>query len=168
VVILARGLGLPAVSGLQNFSVILGDGQILIYGDTGEVFLNPSADTLTRYQKRLSASQINFEVFPPVPQLKVMADIGSVQDIAAALRAHTESIGRYRTEIKVLARGRPLSEEKQTERYANLLNLCPGLCVCPPTRTRRGQGRSLTESSVGRKTRPWAAGAQGCSSCAPN
>jgi len=82
VAILARGLGLPAVSGLQNFSVILGDGQILIDGDTGEVFINPSADTLTRYQKRRSESRANFEVFPPVPQLKVMADIGCVEDIS--------------------------------------------------------------------------------------
>ena len=51
-------------------------------GDTGEVFINPSADTLTRHQKRRSESRANFEVFPPVPQLKVMADIGCVEDIS--------------------------------------------------------------------------------------
>jgi hypothetical protein len=77
---------MPAVSGLQYFSVIPGDRQILIDGDTSKVFVNSSADTLTWYQKQLSESRANFEVFPPVPQLKVMADIGCVEGIAAALR----------------------------------------------------------------------------------
>src|SRR5680860_580915 len=125
--ILAKALGLPAVSGLRDLkSALPADSHILLDGYTGEVIVNPSPETLAKYRARLLRGSQRLEVAPPVPQLRVMADIERVADVAQALRAQAEGIGLYRTEIEALARGRLLSEAEQTSRYTQLLDSFPG------------------------------------------
>lgn len=126
--ILARRLGLPAVSGLSALNSVIPLGsQILIDGETGDVFVNPSSQTLRRYHSRVWDSRNGLlEFVPSVPQLKVMADIDRIEDVAEALRAQAEGIGLYRTEIEALARGRPLTEDEQGACYAQLLDRFPG------------------------------------------
>jgi len=126
--ILARGLGLPAVSGLRDLdSTIPVNSRILIDGDTGEVFVNPLEQTLASYRQRLTIARRGLlDAIPPVPQLRVMADIERIDDVVEALRVQAEGIGLFRTEIEALVRGQLLNEDEQVTRYAQLLDGFPG------------------------------------------
>ncbi|MGH8502737.1 MAG: putative PEP-binding protein [Gammaproteobacteria bacterium] len=125
--ILAKALGLPAVSGLRDLkSALPAASQILIDGYTGEVIVDPSPEILAKHRTQLPRGSQQLKVATPVPQLRVMADIERVANVAQALRAQAEGIGLYRTEIEALASGRLLSEAEQTARYAQLLDSLPG------------------------------------------
>ena len=55
-VILARALGYPVIGNIQQLpGCIPPDAQILVNGDTGEVILDPTAETLSRYQSAFAA-----------------------------------------------------------------------------------------------------------------
>ncbi len=126
--ILARALGLPAVS--------LRDGELmermplsaplLIDGDRGEVIVSPGPETLLAYDERLRPGPRKMRVAQPVEELKVLANIGRVAELDAALAAHAEGVGLYRTEIEPLSIGRLLDEEEQLARYAAVVAAMDG------------------------------------------
>lgn len=122
--ILARALGLPVISGIQNLhQIIPADARILLNGDIGKVILNPSARLLycrTRQTKpKPLASQ-------PIPELRVMANIDSPADLQEALTVASEGIGLYRTETEALMKGRLLTEAEQEARYIKVVKTMAG------------------------------------------
>ncbi len=105
--ILARALRRPAVSGVQNLcGTISPKSDILINGDTGEVILNPSEQTLAGYAGALADGGLTLEITDPVSQLQVMVNIERGADVHDALAIGAEGIGLYRTEMETLAAGR--------------------------------------------------------------
>jgi phosphotransferase system enzyme I (PtsI) len=123
--ILARALGIPAVSGIPKADSVLTCGaETLINGNTGEVILWPSAATKARYPVARTFS-LNAEPCEPIPGLKVYANINLVGDMAQALQMKAEGIGLYRTEFEFLAESRALSEEEQFQRYSAVLRAFP-------------------------------------------
>lgn len=130
-VILARAQRRPAVGNIGDLpnSIPL-DAQVLINGDTGEVILNPSAETLVRYQDQLSDDGRSLPSVDPVPELKVMANIERSTDVREALVAKAEGIGLYRTEMELLVEGRLLSEAEQRTRYSEVVRAMAGKPVC--------------------------------------
>lgn len=130
--ILARMMGLPAVSGISNLlSAIPSDGQVLVDGNSGKVYVNPTLETLARYHERQSnrAGAIETSI-APVPGLRIMADLERVEDIPKALVARAEGVGLYRSETEPLVLQRCLTEEEQLERYVRLLEAFPSGHVC--------------------------------------
>jgi phosphoenolpyruvate-protein kinase (PTS system EI component) len=125
--ILAQALNLPAVSGIHDLphSIPL-NARILIDGNSGEVFLNPSRETLNRYHEALKPTVQPLQLSDPIPELKVMANIDSAAGIHEALATAAEGIGLYRTEIEVLAEGHLLSEAEQTTRYTEVVKAMAG------------------------------------------
>jgi phosphotransferase system enzyme I (PtsI) len=120
--LLARALGIPAVSGLRGLKDALGHGEeALINGDSGEVILWPSEDTLRVYPGIARAEPRPPQAVAPVPGLQVMANINVSTDVDAALAMHAEGIGLYRTEYEFLTAGRVLDEEEQFARYSHVL-----------------------------------------------
>jgi phosphotransferase system enzyme I (PtsI) len=126
-IILARALRCPVVGGIKNLPASIPvEAQILIDGDSGEVILNPTEETLARYQVRATGRRQSLEVSTPVPGLKVMANIGQSADIGDALACGAEGVGLYRTEMELLVAGRLLNEAEQFARYSEVLRAMAG------------------------------------------
>ena len=120
--ILARALGIPAVSGLKGVYDLVPCGtELLINGDTGEVILWPTAKTLAQHKIGSGGAVRSTEVVAPVPGFRVMANISRSDDVAEAVRMQAEGIGLYRTEFEFMAAGRVLDEDEQYERYVAVL-----------------------------------------------
>lgn len=130
-IILARAQRRPAVGNIRDLPAAIPlDAQILINGTTGEVILNPSANTLAHHQPVLGRGGKAMDSVDPVPGLKVMANIERFTDVHEALAAKAEGIGLYRTEIELLVEGRLLSEAEQLERYSEVVRVMAGQPVC--------------------------------------
>ncbi len=125
--ILARALGIPAVSGVPGvLSRVACGTEVLVNGDAGEVILWPGPETVAVFQRRLAASTAPVEAVDPVPGLRVMANISVVSEAAMARRMKAEGIGLYRTEFEFMALGRVLTEDEQFHRYAALVKAMAG------------------------------------------
>ena len=97
------------------------EAQVLVNGDTGEIILNPTEETLARHQN--TAGGFSLQCSEPVAGLKVMANIERCGDVAEVLAVGAEGVGLYRTEMELLAAGRLLSEAEQTERYSEVVRI---------------------------------------------
>jgi len=119
--ILARAMGIPAVSGLTGIRDRLGCGaELLIDGETGEVVIWPTEETLSRTQASQSCAVGTPEPVGPVPGFKVMANMNMASDVEESLRMRAEGIGLYRTEFELMSAGRFFSEDELYERYASV------------------------------------------------
>ena len=130
-VILARALGYPVIGNIRELPQrIPQDAQILVNGDTGEIILDPTEETLSRYQSAFMAGGKSLQRSEPVPGLKVMANIERSEDVHDAIAAGAEGVGLYRTEMEVLLAGRLLSEAEQAARYSEVVRTMAGKPVC--------------------------------------
>ena len=126
-VILARALHRPVVGNISDLpDAIPIQSQILIDGDKGEVIINPSPDTLTHYRTRRLQSGRRVQTSSPVQALQVMANISLSTDVDDVLAAGAEGVGLYRTEMEMLAAGRPLGEDEQAARYSKVVKAMAG------------------------------------------
>jgi phosphotransferase system enzyme I (PtsI) len=117
--ILARALRLPAVSGIRDlYGQIPPDADLLVNGDTGDVIVNPSPETISQMKRQAGRYRRDLAVYPPVAGLRVLATLDTTQGIDAALEVRAEGIGLYRTEMEALRAGRLLTEEEQESQYA--------------------------------------------------
>jgi len=125
--ILARAMGIPAVSGIPGIQRMLTHGQeVLLNGDTGEVVLWPSAETLRVCPPTRRKAAPGGTIVPPVEGLQVYANISQVSDLDEALRQQVEGIGLYRTEFEFFIQGRLLTEDEQYERYRTVVEAMRG------------------------------------------
>ena len=125
--ILARALGVPAVSGIKDITDTISCGtEILVNGYTGEVVLWPTDKTIEKVKDKLAERDKLFRPVQPISELKVMANISLVADAKEAKDMFAEGIGLYRTEYELLSAGKILSEEEQFERYKFLIQLMGG------------------------------------------
>jgi phosphotransferase system enzyme I (PtsI) len=125
--ILARALGIPAVSGLGNAETLFTAGQVvLLNGTTGDVILNPNASTVRLYPAAKRTGRRLLTAVSPVDGLTVYANINLAAEAGLADRVEAEGIGLYRTEFEMLAAGRILSEDEQYEIYTMLLKAMAG------------------------------------------
>lgn len=123
--ILARALGIPAVTGLDGFAEQVSCGtEVLVNGHTGEVVVWPGAEARRALEAEPVPSRI--EAVEPVPGLAVMANVSMASEIREAVATAAEGIGLYRTEFEFFAAGRMLSEDEQAERYAEVLEAMEG------------------------------------------
>ena len=117
--ILARAMGIPAVTGIQNVHGSLPHGQeVLLNGSTGQVILRPTQQTIQLYPtaRRTPVGQVR--VVDPVDNYRVMGNISLVSELVGLQTMRAEGIGLYRTEFEFLAAGRKLTEDEQYERYS--------------------------------------------------
>jgi phosphotransferase system enzyme I (PtsI) len=126
--ILARALGIPAVSGIPGTGTISCGTELLIDGEAGKVFIWPGAETRERYAAAPGAPPYPVPV-DPVIGLQVMANISRADEVHLARAERAEGIGLYRTEFEFIAAGRALSEDEQLERYAAVVRAMDGRLV---------------------------------------
>ena len=127
-VILARSMGIPAITGLGPGLRQVQDGMtVLMDGASGEFWIEPSQALLAevteqgaREKDARAAAQAQSHL-PAITrdqrQVRVMANIGSVKDVALALSSGAEGVGVFRTEFLFLQRQAPPSEEEQYQAY---------------------------------------------------
>jgi phosphotransferase system enzyme I (PtsI) len=126
--IMARALKIPAVVGLKDITrrVKTGDTMILD-GIHGVVIINPTADTLRKYQQK-KAEYDEFEIGllkqKELPgetvdgfKVKLLANIEIMEELPSVTEYGAEGIGLYRTEFLYLNRKDLPSEEEQFEIY---------------------------------------------------
>jgi multiphosphoryl transfer protein len=126
--IIARTLGIPAVVGVPTEVLHLADGTLLaLDGETGKVWVEPEADILreieakrdswqiAQQQALIAASQVAST--QDGHRVKVVANIGSIDDAQVALNFGAEGVGLLRTEFLYLERTTAPSEEEQLQVY---------------------------------------------------
>jgi phosphotransferase system enzyme I (PtsI) len=119
--IIARSLGIPAVTGLKNITEFAKCGQkILIDGDAGTVYLEPDDEVLSRLitVEEVMAETRIFIVTPP--GMEVLANASMVDDVKQARILRADGIGLYRTEIFFIKSDRMLSEDEQFSHYSSV------------------------------------------------
>lgn len=126
--IMAKSMEIPAVVGLEEATLKIKTGDILIIdGSSGFIFVNPDSDTLDKYQKEESAFKDISQKFillkdkPAVTTdgkvVKVAANIELPDEIPSVIGHGAEGIGLYRTEFFYMNRVDIPSEEEHYEEY---------------------------------------------------
>ena len=130
--IMARTMEIPAVVGCVGVTQKVHSGDYLIVdGDEGIVIVNPSKNTLSKYQeiqkKRiLIQERFDSSVSQPLEtldgkRLHLMSNIEGIEDISRVNKVNADGIGLYRTEALFLKhRGFP-SEEIQFQEYRQVV-----------------------------------------------
>jgi multiphosphoryl transfer protein len=126
--ILARTLGIPAVVGLGTAIAQIESGTtIAIDGETGQIWLNPTAESLIQLQakqQQWQAIQQQAQAVAHQPaltrdgqELTVMANIASQADAQKAIAAGAQGVGLLRTEFLYFNRTAAPTELEQAEVY---------------------------------------------------
>ena len=125
--ILARALGIPAVTGLAGVRSLIGCGtEVMIDGHTGEVVFWPSEQAKAAIPALRKKAEAEAQPVGPVPGMVVMANLSVAADSEEALAFEAEGVGLYRTEFEFFAAGRLLSEDEQYERYRKVIERMAG------------------------------------------
>ncbi len=128
-VLLARALGVPAVTGVANLIGQVGAGdELVVDGDEGRVVLRPTAETKADYARRAEAiekQRTEFLRYHDVPastadgvRFQLQANIALGADIAIARANGADGIGLYRTEFPFIVRDALPTVEEQVRIYA--------------------------------------------------
>ena len=127
--IMARALGIPLVSGLENkLTEPLQTGDLLVIdGDEGYVYLNPEPEIIARYtelaeKQRRRKEQLQLlaaveAVTKDGVRMRLAGNISSVKDLEQALKHGAEGVGLFRTEFLYMDRSTFPGEDEQFEVY---------------------------------------------------
>ncbi len=122
--ILARSLGIPAVSGIKDISSTVSCGTLIaVDGTEGLVYVDPDPATVKRFTEDTRAhAAITIEPDFELPELpvKVEANINGPTDARVAVRMGADGVGLFRTEF-VFMRSRTAPDEKvQRDAYCKV------------------------------------------------
>ncbi|GAA0412711.1 phosphoenolpyruvate--protein phosphotransferase [Paenibacillus motobuensis] len=130
--IMARALGIPLVSGLEDsLTEIFKTGDLLVIdGDEGAIFLNPGHVIIDQYtaiaerqRRRKEQLQLLASVDPVTKdnvRMKLAGNISSVKDLELTFKYGAEGVGLFRTEFLYMDRLGFPSEEEQFEVYRQI------------------------------------------------
>jgi phosphotransferase system enzyme I (PtsP) len=135
-VLLARALGIPAVTGAADLltRVRVGD-EMIVDGNAGKVILRPSAPTRAAYverardAERLSTQHTKYRDRPLETadgvRVGILANIAVASDLATARDNGAEGIGLYRTEFPFIVREQFPTREEQVRIYRKAYDAFP-------------------------------------------
>lgn len=131
VAIIARGLGLPAIAGLDARALDVPDGtRALVDGDAGHLHLSPTATQEAAATARRAADASRRAAAharaqePAVTRdgqrIEVAANVGNVRDAGDVVAAGADGVGLLRSEFIFQARDREPSEDEQASLYGSI------------------------------------------------
>jgi phosphotransferase system, enzyme I, PtsP len=135
-VVLARALGIPAVTGIRNLmrEVCLGDVMIVDGGD-GTVVLRPTAETRAVYAERIrqiERRRTEFVRYRDRPartadgvQFDLFANVALGADLEIARDNRADGVGLYRTEFPFIVRDGLPTIDEQVRIYAKAYDIFP-------------------------------------------
>jgi phosphocarrier protein FPr len=126
--ILARTFSIPAVVGVREVLLSLENGtNLVVDGDSGQIFPNPDAQLRAEYTQRATANQKiraaaraasgELAITRDRHRVKVVANIGSVEDAQHAAASGAEGVGLFRTEFLFLDHHVAPDEDEQFTAY---------------------------------------------------
>ncbi|MEI6259995.1 MAG: phosphoenolpyruvate--protein phosphotransferase [Deltaproteobacteria bacterium] len=132
--IIARTLGIPAVSGLDHATKTICSGDLIIVdGISGNVIVHPSEQTLVEYEERRLQYEIRMAALDRQSHLDavtldgkrfmVMGNIELPEEIVAVLDRGGDGVGLYRTEFQYLGRPDYPSETELFEKYKDVVEV---------------------------------------------
>ena len=131
--ILARALGIPAVTGVRDAGLLArsGGAMTILDGGEGDIVLNPSAETLERYRgranilDRMHAALASGPAFPAVTrdgtEVQILINVENAGDVMPGDLGDIAGIGLYRTEFIYMNRTSFPSEDEQFEVYRSVV-----------------------------------------------
>jgi phosphotransferase system enzyme I (PtsP) len=130
--VLARALGIPAVVSLAALpGSLLAGSEMVVDGDEGRVYIQPSPGLLSTFQRRIREAGLRTERLAATRELPaetldgtrvhLHANIGLPADIASAAESGAEGIGLYRTEYGFLLSDTLPGEDEQCASYREVL-----------------------------------------------
>ena len=134
--LLARSMGIPAVTGVRGITARVQSGDRLILdGSTGRLYLRPSPPLLHRFEEQLhisEASRVSSLPYCHLPGrsrdgvgIPLQANIGVSADLAAAKENGAEGIGLYRTEFPFMIREDFPTRDEQVRIYRRAYEFFP-------------------------------------------
>ena len=138
--IMARSLEIPAVVGVRGLlDAVNEDDVILVDGELGLVFINPTAQTIESYQaKELTIQNRRDRVMKEIgmpdrtldgASFSLQANIGGPEDMEDITRYYAHGVGLYRTENLFLRLDAWPSEEEQYQEYAAVVKQANGKVI---------------------------------------
>jgi phosphotransferase system enzyme I (PtsI) len=164
-VILARGLGVPAVVGVGPELLSIPDKkEVILDGRDGSVFVDPTPEQLVEYRGRTASISASIQEAlahchePAVTrdgcQVEVVANIGNVDDAKTAIEHGAEGVGLLRTEFLFMERKTLPDEEEQYRAYSTILDIFGSLPVVLRT-SDIGGDKSLPYLNLPQETNPF-------------
>lgn len=135
--IMARTHEIPAIVGVKGaLDSIPNDSDIAINGETGEIFINPSPEEiskLTKIKNELKDEKGNLAKFKNKKSItkdgyktEVVANIGTPKDMDATIENGAEGVGLFRSEFLYMDSDTMPTEEEQFEAYKEVLEKAEG------------------------------------------
>jgi phosphoenolpyruvate-protein phosphotransferase len=135
--ILARALGIPAVSGLRGLMAEVRTGDLIaLDGREGHVYLNPGPEVEAAYRKlqreyvdlrdRLVENADLEAITADGIRLELLGNVNGPADAATVGRVGATGIGLYRTEYLFLTHPSVPDEEEQLAAYRAVIEAAPG------------------------------------------
>ncbi|MEI7851277.1 MAG: phosphoenolpyruvate--protein phosphotransferase [Kiritimatiellales bacterium] len=133
--IICRSLQKPMVMiDPQQLELLCNSCDLLMDGDQGHIFIQPSEEVLKEYAEfRRAAAEL--ETAPPVKEetrtadgtrIQLFANINLLSDLKMALSFRAEGIGLYRSEFPFIIRNAFPSEEEQYQVYSRIVETMGG------------------------------------------
>ena len=130
--IVARLRGIPSVTGVNGLLEGVANGALLaLDGSTGVVLVNPTEEELTVYLEKQEAFIERMRLLAELKdreavtldgvRIELLANIGTADDMEAALEQGAQGVGLLRTELLFLDRVTLPSEEEQFQFYKSVL-----------------------------------------------
>lgn len=132
--ILARSLQIPAIVGSSELEEHVSDGDLVVVdGFSGRILVDPEDDEITYYyelQDKFEVYQKSVVRFCHLPgetrdgfQVKVMANIELLEEVAQVLDNGGEGVGLYRTEYAYMNRTHLPTEDELFELYRDMASI---------------------------------------------
>lgn len=138
--ILARSLGIPAVSGVRGLLREIQNGDLIVLdGREGHVYVHPGPEVEAAYRKlqreyvhvrdRLIENREQAAVTADGVPLELLANVNGPAEAAMAVRVGATGVGLYRTEYLFLTHGSVPDEEEQLATYRAVIEAAPNQTV---------------------------------------
>ena len=125
--ILARGMGIPAISGVKNLAALTEGATVIVDANGGTIYLQPTEAQLASAQKRIDelkaleteALRSRHEPGQTADgkRIEVVMNVNQAKDLPAALELGGEGVGLMRTEFLYLESDHIPSEDEQEQAY---------------------------------------------------
>ena len=138
--ILARSLGIPAVSGLRGLLKEVHSGDMLVVdGREGGVLVNPGSEVESAYRKlqreyvdlrhRLIENRDQESITIDGVKIELLANVNNVLDAATASGVGATGVGLFRTEYVYITHPTVPSEQEQLAAYRAVIEAAPNQTV---------------------------------------